>query len=207
MLQIREFPTLASGAEIVPADYFVPLDLKAIYGRNAPVEVDLGCGDGSFLVEIASANPAHGFLGIERLAGRICSACAKIALGRLSNARVLRCDLSYAVSELLPASSVAIFHLMFPDPWPKRRHASRRLITEQFLTSLARALSSGGVVRVATDETGYFRQIERMAAASPHFVAIREPEISAASSTFEKRFREDGLKIHRLALRKVSDVT
>jgi tRNA (guanine-N7-)-methyltransferase len=198
---------ITNQVEIVCANYFASLDLEAIYGRNAPLEVDLGCGDGLFLSAVAAANPDGNFLGIERLAGRVRSACSKIELGRLSNARVLRCDISYAVSKLLPASSVAVFHLMFPDPWPKRRHASRRIVTEQFLISLACALSSGGVIRVVTDEKEYFRQIERVASASPHFIAVQEPEIAAASSTFEKRFRQDGLKIHRLVLRKVSDVT
>lgn len=198
---------IANQAEIVCANYFASLDLEAIYGRNAPLEVDLGCGDGLFLSAVAAANPAGNFLGIERLAGRVRSACRKIELGRMSNARILRCDISYAVSELLPAGSVAVFHLMFPDPWPKRRHTSRRLVTEELLAFLARALSSGGFVRIATDETEYFRQIERVVAASPHFVSVREPEIAAASSTFEKRFRQGGLKIHRVVLEKVSDVT
>jgi tRNA (guanine-N7-)-methyltransferase len=198
---------IANQAEIICANYFASLDLEAIYGRNAPLEVDLGCGDGLFLSAAAGANPARNFLGIERLAGRVRSACRRIELDPLSNARVLRCDISYAVSQLLPAGSVAVFHLMFPDPWPKRRHASRRIVTEQFLFFLARALSVGGMVRIATDETEYFRQIERVAVASRQFVAVPEPEVVAASSTFEKRFRQDGLKIHRLMLRKASDVT
>jgi tRNA (guanine-N7-)-methyltransferase len=204
-------PTISAGianqAEIVCANYFAPLDLEDIYARNAPLEVDLGCGDGLFLSAVAAANPARNFLGIERMSGRARSARRKIELGRLGNARVLRCDIPYAVAELLPASSVAVFHLMFPDPWPKRRHASRRIVTERFLISLAHALSPGGLVRISTDEAEYLRQIERVAAASPHFVAVREPERAAASSTFEKRFRQDGLKIHRLVLRKVSEVT
>jgi tRNA (guanine-N7-)-methyltransferase len=198
---------IANQAEVVCANYFASFDLKAIYGRNAPLEVDLGCGDGLFLAALAAANPARNFLGIERLAGRVRSACHKIELGPLSNAHVLRCDIPYAVAELLPARSVAVFHLLFPDPWPKRRHASRRIVTEPFLGSLARALSSGGLVRIATDETEYFRQIERVAAASPHFDPVRELENAVPSSTFEKRFKQDGLRIHRLVLRKVSDVT
>lgn len=88
MLQSREFPALAPAVEIVPASYFAPLDLEAIYGRNAPIEVDLGCGDGSFLVEIAAANPARDFLGIERLLGRVRRAHRKITQRELTNARL-----------------------------------------------------------------------------------------------------------------------
>src|ERR1700681_1695343 len=65
MVQPREFPVFAPSVEIVPANYFAPLDLEAIYGRSASLEVDLGCGDGSFLVEMAAANPGRNFLGIE----------------------------------------------------------------------------------------------------------------------------------------------
>jgi len=205
MLQSREFPTLASGAEIVPADYFTPLDLKAIYGRNVPVEVDLGCGDGSFLVEIAAANPARSFLGIERLLGRVRTAHRRIMQCELRNARVLRVENSYAVRRMLPANSVARFHLMFPDPWPKRRHWRRRLVTEDFLASIHRVLVPRGELRIVTDQLDYFREIERLAGTSTQFMVSSDPEPQSARSTFEKRFSQS--KIYRLVLRKVSDVT
>jgi tRNA (guanine-N7-)-methyltransferase len=205
MLQSREFPALVSDAEIVPATYFAPLDLVAIYGRTAPIEVDLGCGDGSFLVESAVANPARDFLGIERLVGRVRSARGKIAQHGLTNARVLRLETSYAVRQMLPVGSVALFHLMFPDPWPKRRHWRRRVVTEDFFASIHRALAPNGLFRIATDQIVYFREIERLAAQSAQFVISRDPEQPRAPSTFEKRFSQ--CEIYRLVLRKVSDVT
>jgi tRNA (guanine-N7-)-methyltransferase len=205
MLQSREFSPLASGAEIVPANYFAPLDLEAIYGRNAPIEIDLGCGDGSFLVEIAAANPETDFLGIERLFGRVGSACRKIAKRGLTNVRVLLVETSYAVERMLPANSVAQFYLMFPDPWPKRRHWRRRVVTEDFLVSIHRALVPDGVLRIATDQLDYFREIERLAGQSTQFVLTSDPEPPRARNTFEKRFSQS--EIYRLRLRKVSDVT
>jgi tRNA (guanine-N7-)-methyltransferase len=205
MLQFREFPALASDVEIVSASYFAPLDLEAIYGRSAPIEVDLGCGDGSFLVEIAAANPARDFLGIERLLGRARRAHRKITQRELTNARVLRVETSYAVRQILPADSVALFHLMFPDPWPKRRHWRRRIVTEDFFASIHRALAPHGLLRIATDQTDYFREIERLASQSTQFVISSDPEPQRAPSTFEKRF--SGSEIYRLVLRKVSDVT
>ena len=205
MLQSREFPALAPDLEIVPASYFAPLALETIYGRSAPIEVDLGCGDGSFLVEIAAANPARDFLGIERLLGRVRKAHRKIAQRELTNARVLRVETSYAVRQMLPANSVALFHLMFPDPWPKRRHWRRRVVTEDFFGSIHRALGPHGLLRIATDQTDYFREIERLAGQSTQFVISSDPEPHRAQSTFEKRFSES--EIYRLVLRKVSDVT
>lgn len=196
--------TIAARAEIIPANYFAPLDLETIYGNRAPLEVDLGCGDGLFLAAAAAANPSNNFLGIERMPGRVRSATRKIETRRLGNARVLEIEILYAVRHLLPAASVAVFHLMFPDPWPKRRHTPRRVFTEDFLATLHRALVPDGTLRVATDEIDYFREIERLAACSAGFVMISDRETRASASTFENRFRRDGLDIHRLALRKVS---
>jgi len=207
MLKSAELFKIRPQVEIIPANYFAPLDFEAIYGRSACLEVDLGCGDGSFLLASASANPGRNFLGIERLLGRVRSACHKITAAEMSNARVLRCELSYAVQHLLQAGSVSVFHLLFPDPWPKRRHASRRIMTLGFLRSLHRALTPRGVIWIATDQLEYFHQIESMAAESSQFETIPERSGSAASSTFEKRFRGDAIEIHRLGLRKVSDVT
>jgi tRNA (guanine-N7-)-methyltransferase len=205
MHQSRKVPALAPDVEIVPANYFAPLDLKSIYGRGAPLEVDLGCGDGSFLVEIAAANPARDFLGIERLFGRVRSAHRKIAQRELSNARVFRIETSYALQQMLPANSVALFHLMFPDPWPKRRHWRRRIVTEDFLVSIHRGLAPDGLLRIVTDQIDYFREIERLAGESTQFVISSDPEPRRAPSTFEKRFSQS--EIYRLVLRKVSDVT
>jgi len=205
MLQSREFPALAPEVEIVPASYFAPLDLEAIYGRSAPIEVDLGCGDGSFLVEIATTNPARDFLGIERLLGRVRRAHRKITQRELTNARILRVETSYAVRKMLPADSVALFHLMFPDPWPKRRHWRRRVVTEDFFASIHRTLAPSGLLRIATDQIVYFREIERLAGQSTQFVISSDREPHRASTTFEKRFSES--EIYRLVLRKVSDVT
>ena len=205
MLQSREFPALAPDIEIVPANYFAPLDLKSIYGRSAPVEVDLGCGDGSFLVEIAAANPARDFLGIERLLGRVRSAHRKIVQRELANARVLRVETSYAVQQMLPPDSVTLFHLLFPDPWPKRRHWRRRIVTEDFFVSVHRALAPDGLLRIVTDQIDYFREIERLAAQSTQFLISSDPEPPRAPSTFEKRFSQS--EIYRLVLQKVSEVT
>jgi tRNA (guanine-N7-)-methyltransferase len=199
--------TIATPAELVPANCFEPLDLREIYHRIAPLEVDLGCGDGSFLAAIAEKNPRHDFLGIERLLGRVRAACRRVERAGLGNARVLRFEISYAVERLLPASSVTVFHLMFPDPWPKRRHASRRLVTENFLTAMDRALVSDGIVRIATDDSVYFRHMMQLVSPSPLFAINSGAAPTSAVSKFEKRFTHHGFAIHRLELRKVSPLT
>jgi tRNA (guanine-N7-)-methyltransferase len=200
-------PTIASEFELVPANCFEPLDFEAIFGREAPVEVDLGCGDGSFLAAMAAERVGHDFLGIERLAARVSSACRKIERAGLTNARVARFEISYAVEHLLPPSSITAFYLLFPDPWPKRRHAPRRLVNENFLASVYRALVADGTILIATDEFEYFRQITRAVSASRHFAIVSSPAAVLPVTKFERGFRERGIPIHRLELRKVSPVT
>ena len=199
--------TLAGEVELVPANCFAPLDFEEIFHRSGPVEVDLGCGDGSFLAVVAGQNPERNFLGVERLLGRVRTACRRIERAGLANARVLRLEISYVVEHLLPRNSVETFHLMFPDPWPKRRHAPRRLVTEDFLASIHRALIPNGTVQVATDEPAYFRQITRLVSQSTLFEVATDGVPAIAMSKFEKRFAQEGLKIHRLSLRKISPVT
>jgi tRNA (guanine-N7-)-methyltransferase len=206
MFQPRHSPLSDTVVEIVPDNYFEPLDLKTIYGRTAPLEVDLGCGDGAFLADLAAGHPEQSFLGIERLLGRVRQTGSRIARLKLTNARVLRVETSYAIQHLLPAESVTVFHMMFPDPWPKRRHWGRRVITKEFLVSIHRALAPRGLFRVATDQIDYFHEIERLAARSPEFNRATDRETFGAVSTFEKRFRERGVAIHCLVLQKTSRV-
>ena len=180
------------------------LDLEKIFGRNAALHVDLGCGDGSFLCALAERLPEKNFLGIERLLGRIRSAARKAAT--VGNLRLLRMENSYAVRYLLPAGSVETFYLLFPDPWPKRRHWRRRSVTGEFLGAISRALAENGRFLIATDHLDYFEKIEQFARANSNF-AIIDPTVADLPLTkFEKTFRAQGASIHWLELRKSSPV-
>jgi len=194
-----------AAVEYVPKSLSSALEFDKIFSRLAPVEIDLGCGDGAFLTALARENPAHNFLGIERLLGRTRSVCRKVAELDLKNARVLRMESTYVVANLLRADSVTAFHLLFPDPWPKRRHHRRRAFTHEFLFSIHRALIPWGLFHVATDHTDYFSQIEKLIAGTDIFAISREQN-NFPSTTFEQKFVARGLSIHRLLLRKVSRV-
>ncbi len=179
------------------------LDLEKIFGRNAPLHVDLGCGDGSFLRAVAHRMPEKNFLGIERLHGRIRSSERKAV--DQSNVRLLQIESSYAVRYLLPAGSVETFYLLFPDPWPKRRHYPHRLVTPDFLNSVHVALQKNGVIYIATDHLDYFRKIQDIAESNSGF-AFAELDVELPPTGFELIFRQKGTPIHWLALRKISPV-
>lgn len=190
--------------ELMPVSITQALDQRQLFERDAPLHIDLGCGDGTFLIELAARNPEQNFLGIERLDGRIRTVCRKASRLPAANVRVLRIDISHAVEHLVPVASVATFHLLFPDPWPKRRHRRRRTATPELISSLHRGLVPGGLLHVATDHAEYFAEIKRAAQALfkicdevPHF----------PRSTFEARFVAAGTPIHRLLWRKTSPVT
>jgi tRNA (guanine-N7-)-methyltransferase len=192
--------------ELIPENYFAPLDLEKIYGRVAPLQVDLGCGDGFFLAALAERSPEKDFLGTEKLLARSRKAFRKSA--HLTNVRVMRIETSYAVRYLLPKNSVEMFHLMFPDPWEKRKHHQRRVMSEEFLNAMRDALIENGTIRIVTDHADYFEEIRRVADSSSDFAARDLKGIDDfPSSTFENKFKDAGLEIYRLELRKTSPVT
>ena len=193
--------------ELLPEFQVARLDLMQLFGRNAPLHVDLGCGDGSFLCEMAQLFPKINFLGIERLTKRVEKVRRKAE--KIENVRVLRADTLFAVRYLLPQSSVETFYLFFPDPWPKRRHQFRRIFTRDFLNAIAIVLQQHRLLRVATDQIEYFRHIERLSRADPQFQVVPQPPDDAVLpvTKFEREFRDQGLPIYRLTLRKTSPVT
>src|SRR5262252_5217552 len=160
-------PTFSPVIELRPDSQVARLDLVELFGRNAPLHVDLGCGDGSFLCEMAQQFPKRNFLGVERLTKRVEKVRRKAE--KIENVRVLRADTLFAVRYLLPESSVETFYLLFPDPWPKRRHQFRRIFTEVFLNAIAIGLQQHGVLCAATDQLDYFHQIERLSRAHLQF--------------------------------------
>jgi len=190
-------PTFSPVIELLPELHVPRLEVAELFGRNAPLHVDLGCGDGSFLCEMAQQFPKRNFLGIERLTKRVEKVRRKAE--KIENVRVLRADTLFAIRYLLPESSVETFYLLFPDPWPKRRHQFRRTFTRDFLD---------GVLRVATDQLDYFHQIERLSRAHRQFQVLpRSPDDAVLPVTkFEKKFRDQGAPIYRLTLRKTSPV-
>ena len=199
-------PTFFPVIELVPELHVARLDIAEVFGRSAPLHVDLGCGDGSFLCQMAQQFPKRNFLGIERLTKRVEK--VRFKAEKIENVRVLRADTLFAVRYLLPECSVENFHLLFPDPWPKRRHQFRRIFTRHFLDAVAAALEKHGALCVATDQLDYFHQIERLSRAHLQFQVVPpSPDDPVLPLTkFDWKFREQGAPIYRLTLRKTSPV-
>ena len=144
--------------QLVPSDYFRKLSKEEIFETNRPLEIDLGCGDGSFLVAMASHYQERNFLGVERLLGRVRKVIRKAEKSSLLNLKVLRLELSYTIEWLLPDHCASRMHLLFPDPWPKKKHHKRRMVNQSFCESLVRILKEDGEFLFKTDHPDYFEE-------------------------------------------------
>lgn len=143
----------------VPTDYFRRHRPEDIFGTSAPFEVDLGCGDGGFLLQMANHYPERSFLGVERLLGRVRGVCSKADAAQLTNVRVLRLESSYFLGWFLEPGCISRLHYLCPDPWPKARHHKNRLIQDSLMPILHRALADGGEVLFKTDHEEYYEWV------------------------------------------------
>ena len=179
-----------------------PLELTALFPQPQPLEVELGCGDASFLVEYARQNPAANFIGVERLLGRMEKLDRKGRRVGLSNVRGVRIESSYFLRYLLPPHSAVALHIYFPDPWPKKKHRRHRLINEQFPALARAALAPGGRVYLRTDDADYFAQMNEVFAAAAEFNRVEAPPALAQITTdFERDFNAQGIPTLRAAFR------
>ena len=186
---IYQFPTILE-----------PLDLTALFSRPQPLEVELGCGDASFLVEYARQYPARNFIGVERLLGRLQKLDRKGRRAGLENLRGLRIESAYFLRYLLPPHSTTALHVYFPDPWPKKKHRRHRLINESFPALARMALAPGGRVFLRTDDLDYFEQMTAVFAGAPEFTKLETPPALAEITTdFERDFNAQGIPTLRAA--------
>jgi len=185
----------------IPPDYFRELRPDELSPDPArPLEIDLGSGDGTFLLGMAAQYPERDFLGVERMLGRVSKTSRKIQRAGLTNAQVMRVESSYSVNWLLPAASVTRLHLLCPDPWPKKKHAARRLVNQDaFLTGLARILRPGGEFLLKTDDRVYYEDALASFSTRPVFQALPWPDDAFFYPTtdFEQHWLESGRSIHR----------
>jgi len=180
------------------------LPLEKMFAQAQPLEVELGSGDGSFLVDWAKTHPEHSFLGVERFWGRISKTDRKSRRAGLANTRLVRIEASYLLEYLLPAQSTQAIHLYFPDPWPKRKHRRHRLVNERFPNLARQALQPGGVVYLRTDDADYFAQMLEVFAASRFFKPIETPaELALRLTDFERGFLARGVQTQRAAYARI----
>jgi tRNA (guanine-N7-)-methyltransferase len=143
------------------------LDFAALFGRRAPVVLEIGSGMGETTAAIAAMQPQTDFIAVEVHAPGVGSLLNRIAAEGLANVRVIRHDALEVLERMIPDASLAGIHLFFPDPWPKKRHHKRRLVQPAFAALAARKLAPGGYLHAATDWADYAGWMLQVLSAEP----------------------------------------
>lgn len=197
--------TVLPGADqfILKVPIIERLPLDGIFLRHQSLEIEIGAGDGSFLVAYAKAHPDINLIGLERLLGRLRKIDRKARRAGLENVRLLRLEAAYFVQYMVPPASVRAFHIYFPDPWPKRRHWKNRLINLGFTQLLHRALAPSGVVHLRTDDQPYFTQMIEVFGNNIAFEKMdTSPELLSVITDFERNFHLRGVATNHATYRR-----
>ena len=181
------------------------IDLARLFPAKQPLELELGCGDGSFTLQYALAHPDRNIVALERLLGRITKLDRKGHRAGLKNLRLLRAEAAYVLEYLLPPGTLNAIHVYFPDPWPKKRHHKNRLISEPLPSLAKRLLKTDGVVYLRTDNVEYFEQMLEVFDGAAGFERAETPEpLKALATDFEQEFNEQGIPTNHAAYLKNS---
>jgi len=166
------------------------LDFTAVFGRKAPVVLEIGSGMGETTAAIAQSNPEIDFIAVEVHGPGVGSLLRRISAMEPKNLRVIRHDAAEVLECMIADGSLAGIHLFFPDPWPKKRHHKRRLVQPAFASLAARKLAPGGYLHAATDWANYAEQMEAVLSAEP----MLERNAAGAARPLTK-FEHRGLKL------------
>ncbi|HUG91189.1 MAG TPA: tRNA (guanosine(46)-N7)-methyltransferase TrmB [Planctomycetaceae bacterium] len=179
------------------------LDWRAFFGNDRPVEIDVGCGRGLYLVRASEEHPETNYLGIEIDYQEGRRGARRLWKRQAPNARVLGGDVRRAMTHCIPPASVAAVHVYFPDPWWKRKHRRRRVFTDEFVGQCARVLAPGGLLHSWTDVEEYFGVISALMDHHPDFEPLPPPPERSPQhdmdyqSSFERKKRQLGSTIYR----------
>ena len=202
---IKDYPEVSLNIE----DLHEKFDFAKIFGRSAPIHIEIGSGKGTFLLNQARKNQGDNFLGIEWASRYYRYAVDRIGRWGLTNVRIIRTDAVSFISDFVPDSSVDFFHIYFPDPWPKKRHNKRRFINDVNLENIIRCLKTGGQLRIATDHQDYYEQIKTVLAGKSDKLEEIDFLPTAGAQTgewvgtnFERKYIKDKREIYTIALRK-----
>jgi tRNA (guanine-N7-)-methyltransferase len=181
-----------------------PIDFAQFYGNDHPVEIEIGTGKGTFLTEHAKTHPEINVLGIEWAKWFWRYASDRLRRNNCLNARTVRAEAAYFLTEFVAPSSISVLHIYFPDPWPKKRHHKRRLIQPLFLELVQRILRPGGRLQIVTDHQNYFEHIDAVVKASSLTVVEYNRPGSAAEgefvgTNFERKYRREGRPFYAIA--------
>jgi tRNA (guanine-N7-)-methyltransferase len=198
-------------SDLPPLDHG-PIDLGGWFGdarRDQPLELEIGSGKGTFLVQQAESSPEVNYIGLEYARGFWRYAADRCRRRGLENVRMLHIEAGAFVRNYVPVGSLRCVHIYFPDPWPKKRHHKRRLVQAPFLTQLHRVIAPGGQVRLATDHSEYFHwmtehatQVAELFERTPFQPHASASDGELVGTNFERKYRREGRPFHAMILQR-----
>lgn len=174
-----------------------PLNIPTLFGRVAPVTLEIGFGNGASLAQMAAAAPERDFIGIEVHTPGVGHLLKLIGEQGLQNVRVMNTDAVEILQQRIPAQSLDRVQLFFPDPWHKKKHHKRRIVQLPFVNLLASRLQTGGVFHMATDWEHYATHMAEVMQTSPDFLnlAPQAPYSPRPATRPLTKFENRGLKL------------
>lgn len=174
-----------------------PLDWQTLFGRQAPVTLEIGFGNGETLLHLAHTEPDQLFVGVEVHGPGVGHLLHQAAVLGLDNLKVIRGDASALLQQAIPPASLARIMIFFPDPWPKLRHHKRRLVQPPLVAQLAQALKPGGDLYLATDWQDYAAHQLQVLCAESRLDNLYPAEAYAPRASFRPvtRFEQRGLRL------------
>ena len=190
--------------------YIFPIKANEIFNNNKKTALEVGFGEGEFLVELASKNNDWNFIGIEIKQHRFKLACKLADKYSLSNTKLLHIEAEIALRQVFDKNMFHTVYINFPDPWPKRRHSKHRLFNQEFINQLSKVLVLGGKVKVKTDHPDYITQIIDEFNKSDNFADVfsKQGYIIDENDTktrFETEFRQLGKEIYSASFTNLSN--
>jgi tRNA (guanine-N7-)-methyltransferase len=201
---LRDYPRVSLETDTVAGE----LNFALVFGRVAPVHVEIGCGKGTFLVNEARTQPQVDFLAIEWARKYYRWVVDRIGRWDLTNVRIVRAEAAQFLKDVVPSQSVDCCHVYFPDPWPKRRHYKRRFFRPDNLEQLVRCLKVGGLVKIATDHARYYELIRPLVQDHKRLEPVQFLPAAGVSlgewvgTNFERKYLKEDRPIYTLAARK-----
>jgi tRNA (guanine-N7-)-methyltransferase len=184
-----------------------PADFVALFGNDNPLALEIGCGIGDFMVQLAAQQPQRNFLAIDIYNKGCLKTCRRIDTAGLTNVRVLRIEARLLLERYLTMESLAAVYINCPDPWPKKRHRQRRLVNQDFLQTLLYYLRPGGELYFSTDFADYAEQVAPQLLDLPDYQSSFQ-QLPAAlpadypRSKYMRRFIDQGQPIYFIHSRK-----
>lgn len=185
------------------------VQLNGFYGRPAflarcagcEVELDMGCGKGTFTTELARRYPERIVLAADVMSGRLRKLVKRNLRERIENLIAIKAEARMLIGRLLPDGLVSRLHILCPDPWPKGRHRGNRLLSSDFMSQIHRILKPGGVWHFSTDDAAYLEAVKHSVAASELFreEPARIADIADVKTDFELLWNSEGKPVHHHA--------